>query len=163
MNPTIVLRPITENDLAFLFHVYASTRAAEMAATGWAPEEVTHFLSMQFDLQRKHYQTYYHGADFSVILCGDAPAGRLYVHRTSKEIRIIDIALLPEWQGQGVGRELMSRLVSESEQTCLPLTLHVEFNNPIREYYTRLGFVQGELRGVYHFMEYRPKSLAEAI
>lgn len=158
----ITLRPAAGEDGDFLRQVYASTREDEMAATGWPAEAVRDFLRMQFDLQDKHYRSYYPGADFQVIVCGGEAVGRLYVHRTLREIRIMDIALLKAWRRQGIAAALLRDLIRESEEKQAPLTLHVEFNNPVREYYARLGFAQGELRGVYYFMERRPLSMAEA-
>ena len=52
---------------------------------------------MPFDAQHAYYQEHYAGAAFDVILVDGQPAGRLYVARESDEIRIIDIALLPEY------------------------------------------------------------------
>ncbi|NTV52628.1 MAG: GNAT family N-acetyltransferase [Candidatus Firestonebacteria bacterium] len=131
-----------------------------MTGTGWPDDEIELFLRMQFDLQQKHYQAHYPGADFQVIWADTRPIGRLYVHRTASEIRIMDIALLPEQRRQGIGTELLLTLIGESEAKGIPLTLHVEGNNPIRAYYARLGFVPGESRGIYCFMERRPGALA---
>jgi hypothetical protein len=42
-------RPMTDADLPFLFGLYASTRAEEVAATGWLLEAQLQFLRGQFD------------------------------------------------------------------------------------------------------------------
>src|SRR5688500_16091214 len=85
------LRPVQDGDTEFLFSVYASTRAEELAQVGWDDAQKETFLRMQFDAQRKCYESDYPGAEFQIILAGDQRAGRLYVHRREKEIRIMDI------------------------------------------------------------------------
>ena len=72
----------------------------------------------------------YKGAQFDIILFNKAPAGRLYVQRKKDDIRIIDIALLSRFRRQGIGSKLMNDLVTEADEKQLPLSLHVEHNNP---------------------------------
>ncbi|MCP5052926.1 MAG: GNAT family N-acetyltransferase [bacterium] len=150
-------RPETEQDQEFLYRLYASTRAGEMALTGWNDQQKEDFLRMQFGLQHKQYLENYKKASFDIILFNKAPAGRLYVDRRKKEIRIIDIALLPEFQRQGIGSMLMNRLIDEADKKEHPLSLHVEQDNPAMGLYEHLGFEKGKLVGVYYFMERKPR------
>lgn len=152
-SPGIGFRTVTENDIEFLYRVYASTRAEEMALAGWPPKEAEDFLRMQFRLQHTQYmENYKPNAVFDIILVDGQPAGRLYVFRSSAEIRIIDLALLTEFRGNGIGSRILSTLIDEANQKKLPLSLHVEFNNPAMRLYERLGFVRQELLGVYYLM-----------
>ncbi len=150
------LRPEEGKDEAFLRQLYASTRAEEMAMTGWEQQQINEFLNMQFDLQHKQYVQNYLGARFDIILMDKDRAGRLYVQRGKAEMRIIDIALLPKFRRLGIGSKLMSDLITEANEKQLPLSLHVEYNNPALGLYERLGFIKGELRGVYYYMERPP-------
>ena len=155
------LRPYAEADLEFLCQVYRATRAEEMALTGWSPPQIEAFLRDQFRLQRHHYETYYTGAAFDVIELDGQPIGRLYVHRGPKELRVMDISLLPEFRGRGLGTFLLSGLIAEAQAKRQSVTLHVEFNNPARALYHRLGFTQqGELQGVYIPMTLPPPAIA---
>src|ERR1700719_1411431 len=95
----ITLRAITPEDVSFLAGVYASTRAEELAITGWSDEDKAVFCRRQFDAQSAHYTANYPGASFQVIERDGQPIGRLYVARWEEEIRIIDITLLPEFRG----------------------------------------------------------------
>ena len=52
----VLLRPITTDDTDFLYQLYASTRADEMALVNWPEQQKTDFLSMQFNAQHKYYQ-----------------------------------------------------------------------------------------------------------
>ncbi len=143
------LRPITPEDDSFLAAVYASTRAEELAVTGWSDEEKAVFCRRQFDAQSAHYREHYLGASFQVIEGDGRPIGRLYVARWEKEIRIVDIALLPEFRGAGIGTRLLHDLQDEARAAGKSLTIHVERFNPALRLYERLGFKQIEDKGVY--------------
>jgi ribosomal protein S18 acetylase RimI-like enzyme len=93
-----------------------------------------------------------------VILVDGEPAGRLYVHRGDRETRIVDIALLPEQRGIGIGTTLLRDLLAEADAAGKSVTMHVEQFNPALRLYERLGFSIAEDRGVYLFLE-RPPAL----
>jgi ribosomal protein S18 acetylase RimI-like enzyme len=120
--------------------VYASTRDEELAAVPWTAEEKGMFLRMQFTAQDMHYRTHYKGAAFDVILVNDEPAGRLYVHRTPREIRVMDIAVLPEFRRRGLGERIFRDLFAEADRDGKRVTIHVEVQNAARRLYDRLGF-----------------------
>jgi len=147
------LRPIHAGDAELLFAIYASTRAAELAQIGWDDAQKESFLRMQFDAQRTFYENEYPGAEFQIILVADEPAGRLFVHRRENEIRIMDIALLPEFRGRGIGTALLTDILAEGERTARPVTIHVESFNPARRLYERLGFSRVASHGVYLLLE----------
>jgi ribosomal protein S18 acetylase RimI-like enzyme len=150
---TIRFRPITDEDGEFLFRVYASTRHEELAVTGWDESRVEAFLRMQFGLQHTQYLQNYPGASFDIVIIDGMSAGRLYVDRAEDGIRIIDIALLPEFRGRGIGGRIMRGLVGEADAKGLAMSLHVEMNNPVRDLYMSLGFREKERRGIYYYME----------
>ena len=152
----LALRPETEADLAFLFRVYASTRAAEMALVDWSDHEKESFLRMQFNAQRTHYLDNYPDARFDVLEQQGQAIGRLYVHRTESETRVMDITLLPEHRGRGLGGALMRALLDEAAAAGRSVSIHVERYNPAIRLYERLGFqAKGEDGGVYRLMEWR--------
>jgi GNAT superfamily N-acetyltransferase len=126
--------------------------------TGWDETQKVAFPRMQFDAQSSYYEEHYRGAKFSVILSDDHPAGRLYVARWREEIRIVDIALLPEHRGMGIGTQLLRDLISESEDSGKPLSIHVERFNPALRLYERLGFRAVADKGVYLLMERPPRA-----
>lgn len=158
----LFLRPITEADDDFLFRLYASTREDELAATDWSDEQKAEFLRMQFDAQHRHYQEHYDGARFDVVLEDGEPVGRLYVDRSPErfpdEIRLVDIAFLPEHRGRGLGSQLLGELIEEARGAAKRLTIHVEIYNPAMRLYERLGFRPISQYGMYHLMEWRAGS-----
>lgn len=158
----ISFRPIRPEDLDFLRRLYASTREQELAqVTDWSAEQKEAFLAQQFEAQHHHYQKYYPEASFDLILDGEEPIGRLYVSRWEREIRLVDVALVPAARGRGIGTTLLRDLLAEGERTGKPVSIHVERFNPALRLYRRLGFREIEEKGPYFLMEWRPPA-AEA-
>lgn len=156
MTGTITLRPATAGDVPFLKRVYASTRAEEMAVVPWTDEQKSAFVEMQFRAQDMDYRGKHPDAAYDVILRDDTPAGRLYVSRREKEIAILDITLLPEHRGAGIGGALLGDLICESNSAGKPLVIYVEKYNRAQNLYRRLGFVETEDIGIYWRMEKPP-------
>jgi ribosomal protein S18 acetylase RimI-like enzyme len=153
----MVLRPAGDGDRAFLAEVYASTRADELAMLPWSDERKAAFLAHQFEAQDTHYRAHYKGAAFDVIEVDGERAGRLYVHRGAREIRIVDIALAPAFRGRGLGTGLLRALIAEADSGGRTLSIHVEMNNRARRLYERLGFRAVGEHGPYVRMERPPR------
>lgn len=156
--PGLALRWMTDDDLPFLAELYASTRREEVARTPWTPEQREEFLRWQFDAQHAHYQEHYPDCEFLVVEQGGDAIGRLYVDRWPEEIRLVDIALLPEHRGGGMGTNLLHALLDEGRREGLPVSIHVEANNPAMGLYQRLGFEHVDTNGVYHLMRWSPRA-----
>ena len=152
----LALRPICNDDLDFLYQVYASTREDELAPLPWTDSQKRTFLQMQFNAQHHYYQEQFAEASYQVILQDEQPVGRLYVDRGSDEIRIIDIALLSAARNQRIGSFLLQQILDEATLSGKRVVLHVEKNNPALRLYQRLGFQVKEDKGVYWFMQWLP-------
>jgi ribosomal protein S18 acetylase RimI-like enzyme len=148
------LRPVCPADEPFLLQLYASTRAEELAATDWTEEQKHDFCVMQFTAQAEHYFTHYPTAERSVILLQGQPVGRLYVDRWQREIRIMDLALLPQQRGLGIGTQMLQLLQAEAQKCGKRLSIHVEKFNPALQLYQRLGFQIMEDKGIYWLMSF---------
>jgi ribosomal protein S18 acetylase RimI-like enzyme len=148
----VTLRPATADDDRFLEEIYAGTRAAELASVPWTDDQKAAFLHMQFAAQAQYYREHYPDTSFDVIVLDDQPVGRLYVARWTREIRIVDIALLPECCNRGIGTTLIRELQAEAQAASKPLRIHVERFNPALRLYDRLGFRLIEDKGVYLFL-----------
>jgi GNAT superfamily N-acetyltransferase len=153
------LRPETDEDLPFLLSVYAGSRAAEMELVPWSAEQKDEFIRSQFGFQRTHYRQHFPEASFDIIVVDHQPAGRLYVRRLTEAIHIVDIALLPQFRGRGLGTAMLCDLHTEAAGRGVPLSIHVERFNPALRLYGRLGFKPvGEPGEVYIYMEWGPES-----
>ena len=149
--PDLALCPAAAADAAFLDRVYLCVRLDELAVTDWDDARKHDFLLSQAALQRAHYERHYPGAEFLVIRRGDQAIGRLFLYRHTGEIRLMDIGLLPEWRGRGIGTRLVASLLRIAGAESCDVTLHVEPDNPARRLYDRFGFRLIEDRGVYLF------------
>ncbi len=161
LDPGLVLRATTARDRDLLLEVYASTREDELALVGWPPAQKRAFVEAQFAAQDSYYREYYPGASFDLVLVAGRPAGRLYVDRWAEEIRIVDVALLPEHRERGIGSRLLASLMEEGAACGKGLTIHVETFSRARSLYERLGFVPVEDRGIYVLMKWEPGEAPE--
>lgn len=152
----IALRQVEPRDDEFLLSVYASTRAEELAVVDWPEGQKDVFLRHQFAAQTTHYHEHYTGASFDVIEVDGERAGRLYVARWDDEIRVMDLALLPDWRGAGIGTQLLGELLAEAAAGGKKVSIHVEAENPARRLYERIGFVPVGEHGVYLLLETTP-------
>jgi ribosomal protein S18 acetylase RimI-like enzyme len=152
----LLLRPTTDADRELLLAVYASTRAEELDQVDWAPGAREAFLQMQFTAQDHEYRRHNPHGSFDVILVDHRPAGRLYVDRRPGDLRIVDIAVLPEFRNRGVGRRLIEQLQAQAAAEGRIVSVHVEAHNRAAALYERLGFALAEDLGVYRRMEWRP-------
>ena len=154
---SVSLRRVTTADEEFLLKVYASTREVELAQFAWAEGQKELFVSWQFELQRREYETRFPDAQYNTILVDGQPAGRIWVGSDDKQIRLLDIALLPEFQNRGVGTLLLHRLMDEATRSGKPLR-HMVFvlNDDAHRFYERLGFAIIEDLGAYKHMEWNP-------
>jgi len=57
-----------------------------------------------------------------------------------ERLHIIDISILPSFQGNGVGSYLISNLQQKAKEENKPVILQVLHTNPARNLYERLGF-----------------------
>jgi ribosomal protein S18 acetylase RimI-like enzyme len=152
--PAATFRPVEPGDEELLYRIYASTRTEELAPVPWTEAQKEAFLRMQFRAQSLDYAANYAGAALLIILVAGLPAGRLYVERRDDELRIIDIALLPEHRGAGVGGAILRDLLAEAAATGKVVRIHVERMNPALRLYERLGFRPIGDHGIYLLMEW---------
>ena len=160
MPPSILhplkLRPVEPGDELVLLKIYASTREEEMALVPWSDDERRTFLEGQFNAQQSHYSQKYPLAEHDMIMRDGVAVGRLYVARLNDEIRIVDITLMPEYRGSGVGSQLLAQLIKEADATGKPLRIYVESFNRSLGLFERLGFARTAEHGIHLLMEKLP-------
>lgn len=161
--PEVTLRPIEGADLVFLRKLYGTTRARELEHTGWDHAARERFVDQQFQAQRSYYQAHYADAEQYVIEDAGQRIGRAYLLWTETHLQIIDLTLLPEACGRGIGAELLGLLLERVDREGLSTGMHVESYNPAQRLYFRHGFeVVGE-NGVYLKLRRNPRSLQAAM
>jgi ribosomal protein S18 acetylase RimI-like enzyme len=159
----VSLRPATPADRDFLRTVYASTRADELALVDWDDAAKAAFVEHQFSAQDQHYRTHYADGMFDVVQVGGELAGRLYVHMGEHDVRIVDITLLPQFRGKGIGGALIGALLERAAASGRVVSIHVEHGNPARRLYERLGFEPVEDTGLHQLMHCQPKTASYSV
>ena len=144
----VTRRAVQDSDEALLRALYATTRKFELNQVPFTPEQKQAFLAMQFDAQRKHYSANYPQGVHEVICADNNPVGRVWTAVLEDELRIMDITLLPEWRGRGVGAAVLRELIAQSEALSKPLRVWVEIWNPSQGIFQHLGFQAGNNDGV---------------
>ena len=148
----LTFRLATEEDVAFLFAVYASTRAEEMAIVPWSEAEKAAFIAQQAHAQHTDYRRNFSQADWLVVMRAGEAIGRLYLLRGERRHYIVDITFLPPHRGKGYGEALLRDLLDEATAAGKPVEIHVENYNRAMTLYRRLGFVTVEEQGVYELL-----------
>ena len=144
-------------DAALLRRIYASTRTEEMARLPWSAAEKQRFLQMQFEAQDRAYRENHPDAACAILLVAGRAAGRLYLHETAEACHIVDISLLPEYRGRGIGAAILREVLRQAAAAGRRVTLHVEAPNPARRLYERLGFrLTSAVNATYLGMEWPP-------
>jgi RimJ/RimL family protein N-acetyltransferase len=152
----ITLRPVTEAYEEFLFSVYASSRAEELARIPWNAEQKDAFLRMQFKAQKQHYAAEHPQAVHEIIWADGIPVGRIYLDRSSEALHILDITILAEHRNGGIGSFVLRQVMDEAARTQKPVTIYVENFNPSRRLFNRLGFEQVEEKGFHLLLKKSP-------
>jgi len=153
----IQLRAAEEKDASFIEAVYRTTREAELNLTNWSEFQKSAFISMQSAAQLSDYKKKFPAARFQVIVYKKKDIGRFFTCETENEIRLLDITILPEYTGKGIGTNLLQRLIQRSNKVQRKISLHVIASNPAMKLYQRLGFVQIKKDGLYYYMERKPE------
>lgn len=145
VNPAdISIRPATDKDDAFLRRVHDAARHWEfetLLQSGQA--DIYHtIMAQQYKTQHEVYFASYPAAQYGVIQWTDRPIGRLYVNYRDDEVRVLDIAVLPDYRGHGVGEIVLKGICIEAGMRRVPVRLHVHYLSRAQRLYEALGFRQ---------------------
>jgi ribosomal protein S18 acetylase RimI-like enzyme len=137
----IQLRAVTPGDEGFLAELYATTRADELAGTGWTAEQKDAFCTSQFRLQQAGYAREFSPEGHRLILRDGSPVGRIWTHERTDHVLLVDIAILPEHRSAGIGGAVLGDVVADVERRGLGMrTTSRRTNTRAHEFYRRLGF-----------------------
>jgi len=127
----INLRPATPDDYEFAYRVHrAAMREAVEQTYGW--DEAW---------QARYFREHFDPAKRQIIRCDGVDVGVLSVEEREDSLFLALVAILPEYQGRGIGTTLIRRLQRRAKAGSVPVTLQVLKINRARALYERLGFV----------------------
>jgi GNAT superfamily N-acetyltransferase len=128
--PVFTLRPAQEADVPFLLRLreIAMDPLHRKAGVFQTPAEMEERV-------RSHWN------EAQVIEIGGQPVGLWKLWRQPEVWWILQVQLMPEAQGRGIGAALIRDLMAEARSAGVALKLKVLRINPARRLYERLGFV----------------------
>ncbi|WP_169306627.1 GNAT family N-acetyltransferase [Cohnella pontilimi] len=152
------IRPALSEDEPFLFQLFEESRKQEFLNTGWPEEQMSSFLHMQFEAQKRSYQLQNPSAAHEIIIYRQNRIGRLITDITDSSIHILDLTLSGKCRNRGFGASLLEGLQQAAVTTGRNVTLHVFETNSAQNLYLRLGFRITRSETPYVRMEWQPHS-----
>ncbi len=141
------LRAAGPGDGDFLTALFAATRAGLFAAAGLPDDELASLLAMQWQAQQAGHAHTNPAAVDSIVEMDGTPIGRVLVEWQPAEAHLVDIALLPDWTGRGIGGAVIRDLVEHARSRDCAVVLSVARDNlGASALYRRLGFVEDDAR-----------------
>jgi ribosomal protein S18 acetylase RimI-like enzyme len=131
MNPQVTLRPATPSDAPLFYAVIDQTMRNLVVATWGAWDEERVSRESLEDSSSPNAQ---------IILVKGQDAGVLAIVEEEAYLDVQQVYLLPAYQRQGVGSELMTLVAKRSSVLQKPVRLRVLRVNPARKFYEKLGF-----------------------
>ena len=107
---------------------------------------------------RAYFHERFDASGGQVIQVDGVDVGELLVEERPDELSLVRLALLPDWQGRGIGSALVRMLVDRARELESALVLQV-FKTNIRaaQLYESLGFVRTDESETDAFMRLEPK------
>jgi ribosomal protein S18 acetylase RimI-like enzyme len=141
MNNAFCLRAATVEDSEFIFASYKTT-LRQYVEWAWGWDE---------DFQSSGFWKHHPLMEFQVVMVGGTRAGAIHVQKQESLNFIRMVFLLPEFQGAGIGSQLLRAEVARAHELARQLELKVIKINPAKRLYERLGFtVIGEDNVSFH-------------
>jgi ribosomal protein S18 acetylase RimI-like enzyme len=144
----LTLRKASPNDSEFAYCVRRDAfRGYVEQVEGWDEDQ-----------QRRLHERRFGAQDFRVISLADTDVGIMAVVVAPDCLKVNQLFLLPEHQGEGIGRSCMLLLMEEARQRGVPVCLRVmKVNRRALAFYQRLGFMRTGETDTHHLMEWGPQ------
>ncbi len=141
---TITLRPGTQDDSRFAFDVKKAALGEYVRETyGWDEEE-----------QRRLHEQRFRPPATRIIMSEGRSIGLVTVHQADDRVHLLQLFLLPEAQGKGVGTQVLAQVLDEARHAQRPVALRVLKSNPrAKAFYERHGFALVEETETHYRME----------
>ena len=149
---TPVLRKTTPADEPFLIQLFMDVRGDELRGAGLPEAQIEQLLMMQYNAQTQTYGGNFPDAEHSIIEVEGAPVGRMLTDRSEQCTRLVDISILSEERGKGIGSYCLEVLKKEGER--ISLQVFAQNSGAIR-LYQKHGFEFAAEDGMYLEMEWK--------
>ena len=152
------LRPAAggASEEAFLYLLFASNRAPEMALMPLSQHHKEFLLQVQFRSMNETYRRNFPKARYQLIELDRWPVGRIVSEVQCDCVYYIDFALLPQAQGIGIGTTVLSAALEEARHLGLPARLRsFSYHLAAQRLYSKLGFRMMAEEWPYLLLEWR--------
>lgn len=136
----MTLRKARASDKPFLLHLRKTTMTEHLEAAGIFLSSAQHEARIEEEFECALIAEY-----------SGRPVGIAKCRETDDCIEIMQLQVLPEYQGRGIGKNIMSTFIEAAARQRKRLALSVLKANPAKRLYERLGFrVVGEDEYEFH-------------
>ena len=119
-------------------------------------------MQLQFEAQRGDYERRFPGARCRIVELRRCPVGRLWTARDGGSVVVLDISIVAELRGQGIGAECLRGVQRQAAAAGLAVELQVVSGNRAQGLYERMGFRTVGEPGVRQAMAWQPAPLPAA-
>jgi ribosomal protein S18 acetylase RimI-like enzyme len=157
--PPLNMGLATTQDRVFLDILYRDSRP-ELLDFPLAPNALEQMIAMQQMSQSAGVQHAYPYAKDWLLRWSQDAIGRLILDEGQLDIRLVDIAVLSAWRGQGVAKCVLHALQTYAASIDKSISLAVQCDNLIaRHLYQRAGFVLRSTDMLFDQMTWHPAKI----
>lgn len=131
------LVPAGPSDADFLHHLFV---AVETAAMPLPLPALIGMLDIQHAARTASYRRNFPQATDLIIRNQGTSVGRAWIDFCSRPVRLVDIAVLPDWQARGIGTAVLRALCDAAQARDAQVALSVIEGQPAQRLYARMGF-----------------------
>ncbi|MGB0697602.1 MAG: GNAT family N-acetyltransferase [Rhodospirillaceae bacterium] len=136
----IRLRATTAHDAAFERRLHDATRQ-DLKLIDGEQDFIQSIVDMQFRAKSEGHGSTHPNAFYYIIEKNGDRIGRLTLDFGHNEVHVVDLTVLPAWQGQGVGSTVVQAMQNVAAKMAVPVGLTVRRDNHAAiKTYQKLGF-----------------------
>jgi ribosomal protein S18 acetylase RimI-like enzyme len=151
---TVYHRPEAAEDEPFLRRVIMQTVTEQLMAWSWPQPMREHLLEIQYTTRRRAARVDFPGGESRIISADGQDVGWLVVADLEDEVRLVEIMVLSEHRGKGIGTASIDEVLAAAARAGKPARLNVAvLNSRAIALYQRLGFARIGGDEVQHVME----------
>ena len=163
LSARLALRPVASpDDDDFLRELYMNSRE-DLSGVFADGEQMRQLLLIQFRAQAVTYSHQFPDASHDIVELDGDRIGRTILDRKTDAVHIVDISLVPDARGRGIGTAILSQVLDDCASTGRVCTLQVVKTNRAQTLYRRLGFEVTGDDGMRLSMRWSPNQTSEQV
>ena len=142
----VTLRPAQDSEMLFAFEIKRQALGPYVEAKwGWNEDD-------QLSLHQQKWSE----KPWFIVQLANTKVGTVSIQEHPDFIRFGEFYLLPEYQGKGLGSQILSCVLEDADRDCLPVKLEYLKWNPVGSLYRRHGFRIISESHIHYFAERKP-------